>query len=334
MKKVPKPSRREAIALFRSRVIGDLHDRDLTRGELKRELQQRAKERYRPPGRTLTRTYNWKTLQSWYYASKKDVVAGLLPQSRARGHALALNAEQRKLLMTVADLMTMSSGLACDDNDPDSPGHEDRLDPEIVGRDFTRHIVDLPMAGAPGSHAVYCSAGMVLLAPIVEQTTGRWSVDLVQEWFARPLDIPTYHLNLTPTLQAYFGGGIHLRPRDMAKLGQVFVNNGTWRGRPIVSGAWVNAALERRARINEQAVNDYGYGWWRRSYAFEGQEIEAFYASGNGGQLIFGFPALEAVVTFTAGNYANVPTWRAFMDEIVPKFVLPALLSRSSGELQ
>lgn len=99
MKKAPKPSRREAIALFRSRVIGDLHDRDLSRGELKRELQQRAKECYRPPGHTLTRTYNWKTLQSWYYASKKDVVVGLLPQSRARGHALALDAEQRELLL-------------------------------------------------------------------------------------------------------------------------------------------------------------------------------------------------------------------------------------------
>lgn len=99
MKKAPKPSRREAVALFRSRVIGGLHDRDLARGELQTELQERAKKRYRPPGHSQTRTYNWKTLQSWYYASKKDAVAGLLPQSRARGHAQALDAEQRELLL-------------------------------------------------------------------------------------------------------------------------------------------------------------------------------------------------------------------------------------------
>lgn len=99
MKMAPTPSRREAVALFRNSVIGDLLACDLTRGELQRELQTRAKKRYRPPGHRRTRKYHWKTLQRWYYASKADAITGLMPESRARGQALALSPEQRELMV-------------------------------------------------------------------------------------------------------------------------------------------------------------------------------------------------------------------------------------------
>ncbi len=99
MKTMPKPSRREEIALFRLGVIGDLVSRDLERGELTIELQRRAELRYRPPGAPRTRTYSYKTLQRWYYAAMKDTASALEPQSRARGQALTLTEEQRTLLV-------------------------------------------------------------------------------------------------------------------------------------------------------------------------------------------------------------------------------------------
>lgn len=101
MKTTPKPSRREEIALFRLGVIGDLLTRDLERGELKAELQRRAQLRYRPPGAPRTRRFHYKTLQRWYYTAKKDTALALEPQSRARGHALALTNEQRELLLQI-----------------------------------------------------------------------------------------------------------------------------------------------------------------------------------------------------------------------------------------
>lgn len=99
MKKTPKPSQRERVALFRHSVIGDLLAQELNRGELELELQQRAKKRYRPPGSRRTRNYHWKTLQRWYYASKHNAVSGLMPRSRSRGQAMALSAEQREMLL-------------------------------------------------------------------------------------------------------------------------------------------------------------------------------------------------------------------------------------------
>ncbi len=97
--KTPEPSHRERIALFRLSVVGDLLARELEPGELKAELQQRAEQRYRAPGASVSRTFSFKSLQRWYYAAKSDLTGGLLPESRARGFALKLSDEQRALLL-------------------------------------------------------------------------------------------------------------------------------------------------------------------------------------------------------------------------------------------
>ena len=97
--KVPKPSRRERIALFRLGIIGDLLSQKLAFGQLDDELNERAKKRYRPPGADRYRTYSFKTLQRWYYDAKKDLASGLIPKSRIRGFALKLDDEQRQLLL-------------------------------------------------------------------------------------------------------------------------------------------------------------------------------------------------------------------------------------------
>jgi transposase InsO family protein len=96
--KPPDPTRADQVALFRLGVIGDLLSRPLERGELQDELKLRAQRRYRPPGASASRSYHWKTLQSWYYAAR-DGLDGLRPASRSRGLALALDDDQREILL-------------------------------------------------------------------------------------------------------------------------------------------------------------------------------------------------------------------------------------------
>lgn len=116
--KTEQPSKAEVLALFRLGIVGDLLARDLSGGELHAELVARAAERYRPPGATASRTFHWKTLQSWYYAAKRWSTAfsrasslrkpsaarghtGLVPKSRKRGFATDLTGEQRDLLVQI-----------------------------------------------------------------------------------------------------------------------------------------------------------------------------------------------------------------------------------------
>ena len=96
---IPKPSNREEVALFRRSIVGDLLAQALPRGELRRELIRRSKVRYLPPGADEPRRFSFKTLQRWLYDMKRDPVGGLLPEARARGFALALDDDQRWMLL-------------------------------------------------------------------------------------------------------------------------------------------------------------------------------------------------------------------------------------------
>lgn len=94
----PHPTRTEEVALYRLGIIGDLLARELQPGELQEALKDKARQRYRPPGASRSRSYHYKTLQSWYYAAKSGF-ENLKPASRVRGHALILDDAQRALLL-------------------------------------------------------------------------------------------------------------------------------------------------------------------------------------------------------------------------------------------
>ncbi|HEX5853747.1 MAG TPA: DDE-type integrase/transposase/recombinase [Solirubrobacteraceae bacterium] len=92
----------EALAIFRSEVVGALTRRELVRGELEAELRKLSAQRFRPPGADHTRTYSLVTLGRWYYAYRRGGLAALRPQPRSdRGRAHGLTAEQRELLLDI-----------------------------------------------------------------------------------------------------------------------------------------------------------------------------------------------------------------------------------------
>jgi putative transposase len=92
----------EAVALFRSEIVGGLTRRDLDRGELRHELRALAKKRYRAPGSKLSRSFSVPTLERWYYRYKRGGLAALRPGPRSdRGRARELTLEQRALLCDI-----------------------------------------------------------------------------------------------------------------------------------------------------------------------------------------------------------------------------------------
>src|SRR5690606_15838783 len=92
----------EAVALFRSEIIGALTRRELDHGELREELERLSQPRYRPPGAKVTRQYAASTLERWLYRYKKGGLEALRPAPRSdRGRARELTAEQRELLLDI-----------------------------------------------------------------------------------------------------------------------------------------------------------------------------------------------------------------------------------------
>lgn len=258
------------------------------------------------------------TLQSVFGEAADEPQAGIEePSYEAR------SAWRRTL--TVGHLLSMSSGLACDDNDEDSPGNEMVMQSQVAQPSWRRYTLDLTMRRAPGERALYCSASINLALGMLQHVTGEWLPETFANGIAEPLGIERYHFNLTPAENGYMGGGIRLVPRDQLKLGQVMIDGGTWNGERVLSREWVADSVAVHASMNEP--DDYGYGWWRTELEnpATGKRHRVFYASGNGGQLIIGIPDLDLVVQFSAGNYVNFPVWIRFLRELVPQYVLPAV---------
>ena len=176
-----------------------------------------------------------------------------------------------KRSITVGHLMSMSSGMACDDNADDSPGGEDKMQEQQDERDWYRFTLDLPMTQEPSADkALYCSAGINLLGGVVRQATGRQLTDLFRDWIAGPMQMRGYHVNLTPEDDAYLAGGIRLRPRDMLKLGQLYLDGGLWHGKRLVAKSWIDASVARRSTFGPN--HDYGYAWHLHTFRVQNHD--------------------------------------------------------------
>jgi len=238
-----------------------------------------------------------------------------------RGHDLAADTDPRKLRITLEHLLTMSSGFHCDDSDDSTPGNEDVMQSQSEEPDWYRYTLDLPMIREPGERAVYCSINANLIGAVLTAATGRALPELLQELIAEPLEIRRYYLNLMPTGTPYMGGGSYWMPRDFMKLGQLMLNRGVWNGRRVLDEAWVERALAPLVEIRDR---QYGYQWWLTDYPYRDRSLRAFFAGGNGGQVVIGVPELDLLVAFFAGNYSDRVLYR-IQDEFFPQYILAAV---------
>lgn len=231
--------------------------------------------------------------------------------------------------MTLRHLMTMSSGLDANDSDRNSIASENAYQWQRDEPDWIKFALDAPMIAEPGERIIYGSANPMLLAPVLESALGG-SV----EWFAEealfgPLGIDNYRIFMRPNgAGVYLGGGMYLRPRDMLKIGQLYLDGGKWQGKQILSKDWVDESFERYGRLEpiDRNGNQYGYLWWHETYEVDDRVIASVEARGNGGQYIFVVPELDAVAVITAGNFRGGLEMTRQSQRMFATYVLPAMI--------
>jgi CubicO group peptidase (beta-lactamase class C family) len=242
------------------------------------------------------------------------------------------NWDARKQKITLRDIMTMTAGNACNDNDDNSPGNEDRMQSDEQQRDWYKYSLDLPMLKDPGGEdAVYCSGDLNLVGGAVAAATHTWLPEFFDENLARPLQFGRYYLNLMPNGQAYMGGGAYIRPRDQLKLGQLYLDGGVWNGKRMISKSWVAESTAVHSRFSPTyslgLKHEYGYGWHIHNLKSGTTTYRVFAAEGNGGQSVIVVPDLDLVVGFTGGSYGQFDQWYRWGLELVPQFIIPAVSS-------
>jgi CubicO group peptidase (beta-lactamase class C family) len=227
------------------------------------------------------------------------------------------NLDERKERMTVADLASMTSGLDCVWQ-PDEP----TLREMEASDDMVQFTLDLPMVAEPGTTWEYCSPGMHLLSAILTEATGMTALDFGYDALFGPLGMREVIWPADSNGYNHGWGDLMLYPRDAAKLGQLWLNGGSWNGRQIVSPEWVEAAVTSHATTTEDG-QDYGYGWWITREGAVGQE---FSARGRGGQYVVVFPAFQALAMITGSdNYGPADVTDLLLPALVdPTKAIPA----------
>jgi CubicO group peptidase (beta-lactamase class C family) len=257
---------------------------------------------------------------------------GILPSVEARvfdyfpEYAHLNNATKKKL--QVEHLLTMTSGLEC--NQGDVPINDDRNDIIQIhlAKDPIEYVLAKPIVAEPGTRFYYSEADVNLLSYIIQRTTDQRFDDVAQDILFEPLGIDQAAWGFINPDMVWASGDLQLRPRDMAKLGQLYLNGGVWNGQRILSKAWVEEATKGRVVVDQPHLaqdwgDRYGYQWWRRTYAYEGGNTQVYLRTGWGGQAIIVFPEFDMVVVFTGGNYEG--SYMPQIQEIVTQFILPAL---------
>jgi len=219
--------------------------------------------------------------------------------------------DARKDQITLKHLLMMSAGLQYDEHTYPYGDHRNSHAQMSASDDWMEWVLTQPMVAEPGTEFAYSTGNSFLFSRILCEATGVPATVFAEQRLFGPLGIEDYYWAEHDGWPSTGGssGGLYLRPRDLAKFGQMYLDGGKWKGKQIVPEDWVVESLA--PRIDAWWDGQYGYQWWLFDSQVGDQIISWFAARGYGDQLIAVFPSLDLVVVFTSGNESD----EVFFDE-------------------
>ena len=256
----------------------------------------------------------------------KSVVSLVVGAVRARGWLRDLEAPvfsffpeytdlcaAEKAALTVRHLLTMATGLAWNEEIPYSnPANSERQ--MLEAADPLRYVLAQPLVRPPGHVYNYNGGATALLAAIGAKVSGDTIEALTSRELWQPLGIADFDWMCYATGMANAASGLRLRPRDLAKIGQLVLGRGAWHSRQVVPASWVAESLT--PQINGAGLYFYGFQWWLGRSLVERREVTWAAGVGWGGQRLFIVPSLDLVVVVLAGLYDN-PALQPVVGEVV-----------------
>lgn len=203
--------------------------------------------------------------------------------------------DPRRDRITLRDLLTMRAGL-------DWPVRPYLAMARSVdaAADPHRRVLAQPMTAEPGRRWQYNNGAAELVGGVVQRAAGRPLDAFAREVLFEPLGIVDWEWGRMASGDPGASWGLRLKPRDLAKIGQLVLDEGVWRGRRIVSADGIREMVAPRV---VRPRNSYAYLWWRERRTADGRDVEWITASGWGGQCLAVAPGLALVVVATAGAY-------------------------------
>jgi CubicO group peptidase (beta-lactamase class C family) len=228
-----------------------------------------------------------------------------------------------KARITLRHVLTMSAGLAWNEYIPYSdPANSERR--MMDAPDRYRYVLEQPSVRPAGAAYNYSGGLTALLAEILQKRSGSAIDALANEALFGPLGIRDLEWG------QYADGavnisGLRMRPRDLAKIGQLVLTGGMWNDRRVVSKTWIEDSTS--PHVHGEGLFFYGYQWWLGRSLVNRREVQWISAVGWGGQRMYIVPSLDLVVVVTAGLYDNPILMPVIGEIILRRYALPAALA-------
>ena len=250
-------------------------------------------------------------LDQGYIQSVNDTIFRYLP------HHQDLRKEGRENI-TIQHLLTMASGLQWNEQDVAVSSVQDVM---LFNQSANpiRFLLSKPLVSTPGTRFYYNGGTVDLLGVIVANATGESVPAFSHRVLFAPLGVTNYNwIILPPSGITACHGDIYITPRDMAKVGQLFLNNGIWNGNRVISQEWIQRSTQRQISPGPRwGTDEYGYLWWLCTYRSGDRTYNAFRAHGWGGQQIIVIRHLNMVVVFTGANYTTAEPCNEMMQSYI-----------------
>jgi CubicO group peptidase (beta-lactamase class C family) len=243
-------------------------------------------------------------------------------------YADLLNQAPAKGKMTIKHLLTMTSGLTYDDESLPYTDSRNDMNRFYTSSDPIRFLLARPLFADPGTVFDYDNCNTNIIGQIIYKATQQRLDRFAKEYLFDKLGIQQHQWQIVKNNVILSSGDLHLRPRDMAKFGLLFLNNGEWKGEQLVSSEW--CAISTAVFLNPnnynnefQWANGYGYQWWQKTYFYNSKSYPSFFAAGWGGQNIIIIRDLNLVIVTTAGNWYEAERISPF--SIVADYIIPSV---------
>jgi len=204
--------------------------------------------------------------------------------------------DPRKRAITVHHLLTMTSGL--------EPTSYRAYNSWVSNRDWVKAAIGRPLIFEPGTHFQYSTGNSHILSAILSARTGVSTQAYAERKLFSSLDIKVQGWDTDPNGIHLGGNNLSLIPRDMAKIGQLYLDGGRFDNRQVVPKGWIDKSTQASNLESHEVYGSYGYSW----YVHPGGE-DAFVAVGYGGQYIYVSPAYDCVIVVTSTLESKGRAW-------------------------
>lgn len=260
-------------------------------------------------------------------AMDQSLLPGLSVPLREFFPQLTRDADMRKQYITLEQLLNMSAGFRWTEF-----GGANSFPRMTRSPHWVNYVLEQPLSAEPGTRMEYNSGISQLLSSILVQAAGRSIAVFAEEFLFGPLGIREYEWETDPQGIHTGGYGLKLRPADLLKFGQLYLQQGVWQGSQLVSGSWVAQSVQPAMKTEPPRHGGYAWHWWtesleRRTDTGKSEILDYYYARGYAGQFVYVLPPLQLVVVLTQDNKRgrnNPPP------DVFRKYLIPLLGATSS----